>query len=320
MEGPRYTFVEEFNNADLQCASYALEMLSHGGLRSHAMGLLITDDKINLLYYDRSVVVKASAFSLAQDPVRFVAMLYAMSCFQRSQWGFDPAIEEPQYLSGPAKTPRIRDDGRQFETFEKTEMRWKDETTITLGKEIFHQHSIIGRGTWVLEAEVKIDRPNDSNDTSNLKQDSSRKGTGIESASTSSPTSKDNAESFPIVVKFSYVPKSRKSEVEIVRMLRGKAFQDESNRAILDHLPLILDARDHPAGGVRRMLKDFFDKRDQSNPPADTSWPTYEERVLRITLQESLLPLAPLREKKNRGTASAKFAKIFQDVFKCKSD
>jgi hypothetical protein len=32
----------------LQCASYALEMLSHGGLRSHVISALVTDDTIQL--------------------------------------------------------------------------------------------------------------------------------------------------------------------------------------------------------------------------------------------------------------------------------
>jgi hypothetical protein len=41
----------------LQCASYSLEMLSHGGLRSHVIGALVTDDTIQLLYYDRSTII-----------------------------------------------------------------------------------------------------------------------------------------------------------------------------------------------------------------------------------------------------------------------
>jgi hypothetical protein len=32
----------------LQCASYALEMLSHGGLCSHVISALVTDDTIQL--------------------------------------------------------------------------------------------------------------------------------------------------------------------------------------------------------------------------------------------------------------------------------
>jgi hypothetical protein len=41
----------------LQCASYALEMLSHGGLHSHVISALVTDDTIRLLYYDRSIII-----------------------------------------------------------------------------------------------------------------------------------------------------------------------------------------------------------------------------------------------------------------------
>jgi len=37
----------------LHGASYALEMLSYGGLRSHAIGsALVSDDTVELLYYD----------------------------------------------------------------------------------------------------------------------------------------------------------------------------------------------------------------------------------------------------------------------------
>ena len=38
------------NDLMLQCASYALEILSHGGLWSHVIGALVTNDSIELLY------------------------------------------------------------------------------------------------------------------------------------------------------------------------------------------------------------------------------------------------------------------------------
>lgn len=311
---------ETIRNPDVQCASYALEMLSHGGLRSHVIGLLITDDKINLCYYDRSVIVKATSFSFITEPIRFVAMLYALSQFKRDQWGFDPAIEEPQYLSSNAKIPEVRDDRRRFKTFEKTKMKWNDETMLTFGKEVFHQHSIIGRGTCVLEADVvKIEESGAGGDAS--------KENGISPNDVSGPsgsTSKVASEPegrlgpFPIALKFSYVPKGRESEVEIVRKLRDLAFQDEESKHILDHLPLILGARDFPARGVQAALKEYFDERDRASGDA-LQHPTYEERVLRMTLQERLLPIAPLREKSNRIASKAKLAKIFWDIFICES-
>ena len=45
------------NPSMLQRASYALEMLSHGGLWSHVISALVTDDTIQLLYYNHSVII-----------------------------------------------------------------------------------------------------------------------------------------------------------------------------------------------------------------------------------------------------------------------
>ena len=63
----------------LQCASYALEMLSHGGLRSHVISALVTDDTIQLLYYDRSIIIVLRPVNFLEDPSRFVAMLHAIA-------------------------------------------------------------------------------------------------------------------------------------------------------------------------------------------------------------------------------------------------
>jgi len=52
----------------LQCASYALEMLSHGGLRSHVISALVTDDTIQLLYYDCSIIIVSQPVNFLEDP------------------------------------------------------------------------------------------------------------------------------------------------------------------------------------------------------------------------------------------------------------
>ncbi|PFH45993.1 hypothetical protein AMATHDRAFT_8386 [Amanita thiersii Skay4041] len=41
----------------IQCASYALEILSCGGIRSHVFGILVSGSIFELLYYDRSIHV-----------------------------------------------------------------------------------------------------------------------------------------------------------------------------------------------------------------------------------------------------------------------
>lgn len=62
----------------LQCASYALEMISHGGLRSHVIGALVTDGTIQLLYYDCSIFLRSESLNFLEDPSSFVAMLRVM--------------------------------------------------------------------------------------------------------------------------------------------------------------------------------------------------------------------------------------------------
>jgi len=53
----------------LQCASYALEMLSHGGLWSHVISALMTDDTIQLSYFDCSII-------LVSRPVNFLTFCH----------------------------------------------------------------------------------------------------------------------------------------------------------------------------------------------------------------------------------------------------
>jgi len=69
----------------VRCASYALEMLSHGGLRSHVFGALITDNTLELLYYDRSLPVQSEPVCFLENPAALVAFLYCMQ--QLNRWG-----------------------------------------------------------------------------------------------------------------------------------------------------------------------------------------------------------------------------------------
>lgn len=70
----------------MRCASYALEILSHcGGLRSHAFGALITDNTLELLYYDRLLPVQSEPVFFLENPAALVAFLYCMQ--QLNRWG-----------------------------------------------------------------------------------------------------------------------------------------------------------------------------------------------------------------------------------------
>ena len=87
----------------LQCASYALEMLSYGGLRSHVIGALVTDGTIQLYYYDRSVFIQSEPLNFLKYPSGFVAMLRAMYNLPLSQLGYANLITPSPLLEGPRR-------------------------------------------------------------------------------------------------------------------------------------------------------------------------------------------------------------------------
>src|SRR6202044_4281861 len=93
----------------LQCASYALEMLSHGGLRSHVISALVTDDTIQLLYYDRSIIIVLRPVNFLEDPSRFVAMLHAIANLTLPQLGYADVVKPAPLLDNPRQTTDIFD-------------------------------------------------------------------------------------------------------------------------------------------------------------------------------------------------------------------
>jgi hypothetical protein len=92
----------------LQCASYALEMMSHGGLRSHVISALVTDDTIQLLYYDHSIILVSEPVNFLEEPSHFVAMLHAMGNLELSQLGYADIITPPPLLKNPRRIEDIR--------------------------------------------------------------------------------------------------------------------------------------------------------------------------------------------------------------------
>ncbi|KAJ7212510.1 hypothetical protein GGX14DRAFT_620653 [Mycena pura] len=127
----------------LQCASYALELLSNGGLRSHVISALVSFHSLELLYYDRSIVNRAT----------FIAVLSACGSLRNPQWGYPKLLNPP--ARGPLPFPV--DPPSQFwrciyrnRVLELTG-GWK----LVLGDIIFRAHGVIGRGTVVVQATVK---------------------------------------------------------------------------------------------------------------------------------------------------------------------
>lgn len=193
-------------NPELQCASYALELLSNGGLRSHVISCLVTDNELELLYYDRSIILSSERINFVEDSPRFIKMLRALAALTTKQWGyvllhhswrFPYTSEEKGILEGSI-------------------LKLQNGCVVKLQRTAFHHHGLIGRGTWVVEATCIEKAPNASADWDR-----------------------------PLVIKFSWPSKARNSEQDFVAHARRIANQTPESKWALDHLPNILHSEDH---------------------------------------------------------------------------
>ncbi|KAJ7445440.1 hypothetical protein FB451DRAFT_1148766 [Mycena latifolia] len=141
---------EEGNDPRTQCASYALELLTYGGLRSHVIGALITNDRLELLYYDHSIIVKSESFDFSQKTAQFITMLNGVADLTENQWGYHPL------LSAPRLTKIFDRRGVLTHPFDGSAIELNDGRSLTMGETIFQAHGIIGRGTCVSRAKMNL--------------------------------------------------------------------------------------------------------------------------------------------------------------------
>lgn len=244
------------DDLDLQCASYALELLSHGGLRNHVIAVAITDRKIELLYYDRSIIVKSKPIDFIDDDSRFVAMLKGFANLTPLGWGYETLVQAPHLP--PRPPPLETGEAVSLSMLKGQTIKLSNGKVLELGKTVYHQHGLIGRGTWVLRAKLKKggERSQSSDD--------------------------DDAWNRGLIVKLSWSPKSRKSEDIIINEARSHA-KACGDLWVLDHLPNVLHAEDidrtseEPIKGLMELLGD-----------------SYEPRVLRLLVLEELSPITEL--------------------------
>ena len=103
----------------LQCASYAPEMSSHNGLRSHVINALVTDDTIQLILR---------------------LLHHAIANLSLPQLGYAEVLKPAPLLDNPRQTTNV---------FDGLKLKLNHGTRLELGGTIFHRHGIIGRGTCV---------------------------------------------------------------------------------------------------------------------------------------------------------------------------
>ncbi|KAF8199158.1 hypothetical protein BJ912DRAFT_1139962 [Pholiota molesta] len=243
----------------IQCASYALEMLSRGGLLTHVLGALVTDGQLELLYYDRSLSIRSQPKNFITDPSCLIDFVYCMHHASMKQWGRLDKIQLSRPLS-PA--PSKKSLYGAFLTLKKGKL------VLKLLDIVFVQHALIGRGTCVVQAEV-------------FKGDAKAKKWG----------------SKPFVVKFSFTPGTRISEGDllddITNCAKGKK---NKNKSILDHLPCVLHHEAFAPGetDVQHRLAKYFKARNKANKDNVAMQVDYEERTLQVLVMKELHPIRDL--------------------------
>jgi hypothetical protein len=64
-------------------------MLSHDGLQSHVIGAFVTEDYIELLYYDHSIIIVPERLYFLDDPSTFTTVVRTIPNLSAKQWGYE---------------------------------------------------------------------------------------------------------------------------------------------------------------------------------------------------------------------------------------
>ena len=216
------------NDPMLQWASYALEILLHGGLQSHVIGALVTDDTVELLYYDHSIIIASEPLNFVKDQPRFIAFLQAATSLSLQQWGYTANVLKP--------APLLDNPLQKTDKFKGLELNLHNGTRLKLGGTVFHQHGLIGRGTCGVRATC------------------TEKGNGVFA----------KAWNGQLIMKLSWPAKSRMSEQVIIEQAHSKADNDK-HRWVLKHLPHVLHAEDIDVNLLSQALIDSLGNAYEEN-------------------------------------------------------
>lgn len=129
-------------NAEEQIASYAMELFSITGLRSHALGMLIIDREIKLCYFDREGCIVTDSFDFIEEFDRFATIVVSLHLLDAHQWGFHPFLDVPNGL-----LPHVGVD-------DKAVTMTVEEVTLRVTDVRYQQYGLVGRGTTVFDAVV----------------------------------------------------------------------------------------------------------------------------------------------------------------------
>lgn len=218
----------------IQCASYALEMLSKG-FRRHVLGFLATDGQIEFLYYDHSVVLRSSPFNFVENLPQFHQIISHLGCMSFSDYGFCPQVipATPDCMSGRLYKMENKERNSIRNIFDSLCITLDTGIRLTLGNIIHQPHGLIGRGSLVVEVKPDNNLPRQWGDR--------------------------------VVVKLSWLPSSRKPEHDILKEINQAIASDPLAAWVSNHIPNVFHSQVYTAPDdiVASLIKMFGDYEER---------------------------------------------------------
>jgi hypothetical protein len=248
----------------MQVCRYLLEMFSVPLLRSHATISLVDRDRLQLYHANRSAILVSSAinFSEGDGLSKFIAIIIAFNCLSFEQNGIlDTLAKKNTELVKDSDIPVDNKVVQRGNQLEFPGDKPEERFTVDLGDVISRDPAIVGRSTVVLEA-------------------TSDRWPGAE-----------------LVVKVSWPGSRRSPETELLKKANEEA-EKTTGKWATKHLPRVYYAtdavfdKDSAIKSVARLFEDakFTDKKF-----------VYEQRILRVIVQERLYPLKSLTNVRDIG-------------------
>ncbi|KAK0239568.1 hypothetical protein EDD85DRAFT_880871 [Armillaria nabsnona] len=286
----------ERTEVSLQCARYALEMLSSAGFRTHCISALIASKQMQPLYYDRSSIIVCKDFHIVDNSGDvtdfFIGTIIGFSKLTERQRGIQRSLCDDSSMveKYQTHTTRCRDDPKtvfQGVKLNLTVSEVETKVALTLGRIVSRQPGIVGRDTCVVEATTSEYEPWKEKE---------------------------------LVVKISWPASTRISEVEFVTKARKMA-QEMPQSPIdgcqsdwaLDHLPDIVHSQDfgYDADSPQATLRELFLIAKWAN---DQTF-LHKDRVCRVTVQERLHRLEELKTPREYAQVLVDIAQIHKWVY-----
>ncbi|KAF5372462.1 hypothetical protein D9758_005126 [Tetrapyrgos nigripes] len=291
------TISGEANDTQIQVASYALDMLSRGLLRTHTVAILVDTTCLQLAYYDRSQVVLSQPVNMyGQDDHLdlFLAVLYQISLmprllpmpipdftitpvsqvFPRIEPYVHDAHQSKTELISATTTPIPQFYQSSEKAFSGSMLHLDAETQLQLGDVIHRAHGVVGRASIVL-AVTRIR----GNWDPKLGSDA--------------------------VVKISFPTTARDSEADLLR--HAKATATGKHAWAMEHLPQVLWNNEYSWDDLGTSQRKLADLLQQLDDPQNPGGPVYEKRTLRIIVLRRLHPITDL-------TKPEDYAQVFYDI------